>query len=286
MKDLDPALLRTLVTFADTGTLDRTARIVGRTPSAVTAQVQRLEATVGAPLLRALGRRRVLTPAGEHLVAHARRILAAHEDAWLCVRGITVEGHVGLGVTQDMADQVLPSVLNRFARSHPRVRLDVRVAMTADLMDAFQARRIDVLAGLLRDMDAGDVVVHRDPMRWLCADGGLVTASHQDVPVALLDPPCGFRDVALTALEAAGRPYRIAAVSQSLSGLWAVVRAGVAVTVRTIRWAGPGINVTQPGLGLPDLPSAAFSVRVRDDASAAARHLADLLARTTDGTSG
>lgn len=42
--NFDPELLRTLVAFADTGTLSRTAEIIGRTPSAVTAQIKRLEA--------------------------------------------------------------------------------------------------------------------------------------------------------------------------------------------------------------------------------------------------
>ncbi len=58
MRTLAPDLLKTLVAFADTGSLTRAAKAVGRTASAVTAHVQRLEADVGAPLLAPAGRGR------------------------------------------------------------------------------------------------------------------------------------------------------------------------------------------------------------------------------------
>ena len=83
MRAFDPDLLRTLVAFADAGTLAGAGKIVGRTPSALTAQMQRLEDMAGVSLLSAVGRGRVLTNAGERLVMHARRILAANEEAWL-----------------------------------------------------------------------------------------------------------------------------------------------------------------------------------------------------------
>ena len=78
MQTLDPDLLRTFLAFVDSGSLAQAASHVGRSPSAVTAQMQRLEEIVGEPLLAPQGRGRGLTPAGEDLVGHARRILAAH----------------------------------------------------------------------------------------------------------------------------------------------------------------------------------------------------------------
>src|SRR5262245_17236100 len=125
MQFLDPDLLRTFLAFVDGGSLARAASIVGRSPSAVTAQMQRREEAAGTALLAPTGRGRALTPAGEELVGHARRILAVHRDAWLSLKGARAEGNVALGATQDFADSVLPSLLRRFARSHSRVRLDL-----------------------------------------------------------------------------------------------------------------------------------------------------------------
>ena len=76
MTTFDPDLLRSFLAFVDSGILARAAVIVGRTPSAVTAQMRRLEAQAGEPLLVAEGRGLRLTPAGQTLARHARRILA------------------------------------------------------------------------------------------------------------------------------------------------------------------------------------------------------------------
>jgi len=277
MRRFDPDLLQTLVAFADAGTLARAAAIVGRTPSAVTAQMHRLEDLAGVPLLEAAGRRRVLTEAGERLVGHGRRILAANREAWLSVAGSAAVGRVGLGMTQDFAEGALPSILNEFARTHPRVRLDIRIGRTVELSDDLDARRIDVLVAMRRVVEQDEVAVIREPMLWLAATGGLVGSSRDELPLAVLDPPCGFRDAALKALDAEERPYRIAATSASLAGIAAAVRGGVAVTVRTARSVGNGISVVPKALALPRLPQAEFSVRVRDGAGDAAGRLATVL---------
>jgi DNA-binding transcriptional LysR family regulator len=121
MKTFDPELLRTLVAFAETGSLAAAASRVGRTPSAVTAQMQRLEERAGVALLEATGRGRSLSEAGAELVIHARRILNANNEAWLSLASAAADSsRVALGMTQDFADTDLPILLNLFARSHPR----------------------------------------------------------------------------------------------------------------------------------------------------------------------
>ena len=98
-----------------------------------------------------------------------------------------------------------------------------------------------------------------------------------ELPLALLDPPCGFRSAAIAALEGAGRPYRIAATSSSLAGLRAAVRGGIAITLRTGRWIGPGVGIAPDGLGLPKVGEAEFSIRLRAEADKPAADFAQLL---------
>lgn len=277
MNHFEPDLLRTLVAFADSGSLARAARIVARTPSAVTAQMQRLEDKLGVPLLEAAGRGRILTEAGERLVGHARRILAANSEAWLSVAGATEDGRLGLGVTQDFADTDLPIFLNQFARSHPRLRIDLRVGRSAELGQQLKHGDVDLLIAMRETARSDEIAIVREKMCWLGAREGLVGRTDQ-LPLAVLDPPCGFRDAAIRALEKNNRPFRIAATSASLSGLRAAVRAGLAVTVRTARWTGPDIVQAPRRMRLPSLPSAEFAIRVRDGASDAARTLANALA--------
>ncbi|MFA6154302.1 LysR substrate-binding domain-containing protein [Mesorhizobium sp.] len=276
MDTLDPDLLRTFLAFVDSGSLAQAASRVARSPSAVTAQMQRLEEIVGEPLLAPQGRGRGLTPAGENLVGHARRILAVHREAWLALRGARAAGHVAIGTTQDFADSGLPDLLRAFAASHPRVRIELRVGRSAELAQALQAGNLDLAIIMRRTAAPDEVGVLREPMIWLCSQKGL--ASQQDgLPLALLDPYCGFREAAIAALDAAGRRYRIAAGSASLAGLRTAVNAGIALTLRTARFAHSGIVEAPRDFDLPAVPVAEFAIRLRAQADAPARDLSALL---------
>jgi DNA-binding transcriptional LysR family regulator len=268
METLDPDLLRTFLAFVDSGSLAQAAASVGRSPSAVTAQMQRLEEIVGEPLLAPQGRGRGLTPAGEDLVGHARRILAAHREAWLALKGARAAGRVAIGTTQDFADSGLPDLLRAFAVSHPRVRIELRVGRSAELAQALQSGGLD-LAIVMRQAAAPDEVgVLREPMIWLCSQKGLASRQ-EELPLALLDPYCGFREAALAALDAAG--------SASLAGLRTAVNAGVALTLRTARFAHSGIVEAPRELGLPQVPMAEFAIRLRAGSDGPAGDLAALL---------
>jgi DNA-binding transcriptional LysR family regulator len=276
MDTFDPDLLRTFVIFADAGSLAKAADAVGRTPSAVTAQMQRLEAAVGEPLLAPDGRGRSLTPAGLELVGHARRILAAHREAFLSLKGARADGRIGLGITQDFAE-ALPGLLRGFAKSHARVRIDLRVGRSRELAADFEQGALDILIVMRQSPAPDETLVLREPMRWLCA-GDFVAGPGDELPLALLDPPCGFRSAIIAALDTAGRRYRIAATSASLSGVRAAVRSGIALTARTDRSLEPGVRIAPASLKLPKLPDAEFGLRVSRNAAAPAADLAALLA--------
>ena len=283
MQFIDPELLRTFLAFVDAGSLARAAKIVGRSPSAVTAQMQRLEDSVGEVLLAPAGRGRALTPAGEDLAVHARRILDTHREAWLSLKGVRADGRVTLGATQDFADVTLPELLRTFARTHSRVRLELRIGRSAELAKAFDEGAIDLLVAMRLAPAPDEIAIVREPMLWLASSRGLAVAQ-TELPLALLDPPCGFRSAAMAALEAAKRPYRIAAASSSLSGLRAAVRGGIAITLRTARWMGDDIVEAPHSLDLPAMHDAEFALRLRRNAVAAAQVLGELLADALDAS--
>src|SRR5262249_57198034 len=183
---------------------------------------RRLEEAVGDPRLAPVGRGRVRTPAGEDLVIHARRILDANREAWLSLKGAKADGRVSVGATQDFADGVLPDLLRSFARTHARVRVEMRVGRSVELTKAFDEGALDVLVAMRHGPATNEIGLVREPMIWLGAAGGLAVAE-PELPLALLDPPCGFRTAAISAREEEHRPYRVAATTPTVSGL----RAGL-----------------------------------------------------------
>lgn len=276
--DLEPDLLRTFVAFAESGSLARAAAAVGRTPSAVTAQVKRLEEAVGSPLLAPAGRGRVLTDTGLELLSIAREILDTQRRALLRLKGQRNAGQVSLAATQDFAESGLPPLLRLFASTHPRVKLAVRIGRTIEINEALAAGQVDVAIVMRGEPSPLEIGLVPEPTIWLAATDGLSIPPSDELPLALLDPPCGFRTAALAGLDKAGRTYRVAATSQSLAGLRAAVLAGFAVTLRTARWLGPGVSLAPASLNLPQTDTITFSIRLNVDATAPARDLAELLA--------
>src|ERR1700709_956831 len=90
---LDPDLLRAFVHIAEEGSFTRAAQRVGRTQSAVSMQVQRLESLLGERLLsRGKGGTVHLTPHGQFLLARAREMLALNDEIWTSFRAPAVQG--------------------------------------------------------------------------------------------------------------------------------------------------------------------------------------------------
>src|SRR5689334_15113920 len=93
---LDLDALRSFVTGVDAGSFARAADRLGRSTSAVSAQLKKLEEQVGASLVRKAGRGLTLTDSGESLLSYARRLLELNDEAVSAVRGVELEGWLRL----------------------------------------------------------------------------------------------------------------------------------------------------------------------------------------------
>ena len=90
--NLDMDALRSFVVGIDAGSFARAAERLGRSTSAVSAQLKKLEEQAGTPLLRKSGRGLALTDGGEALMSYARRLLALNDEAVSAVSGLELEG--------------------------------------------------------------------------------------------------------------------------------------------------------------------------------------------------
>jgi DNA-binding transcriptional LysR family regulator len=268
MRDLPLGLLRTFVATVDTGAMAKAARLVSRTPSAVSLQMTRLGELVGHPLFRRRGRELLLTRAGELLNPHAREILNASERAVAALTGERLEGPVRFGTVQDLADRVLPRVLADFSRQYPGITLHVQVAPSAMLLE--QARAGDLDFVVCFQSRRAPRTIRREPMVWL---GHRDVAALDPVPLAVLDPPCGYIEAAVEALRRAGRGYSVVLRTPSLLGLRGALEAGLAVGCRTALMKTGSIEILGSAERLPPLPEIGFALYVPRPMSPAARRL-------------
>jgi DNA-binding transcriptional LysR family regulator len=280
MRDLPLELLRTFVATVETGSMASAARVVARTPSAVSLQMSKLGELVGHPLFRREGRTQSLTRAGELLVPHAREILNASERAMAALADERLEGPVRFGTVQDLADKVLPRALADFAQQYPGVTLQIQVAQSAALLEQAMSGELD-FAVCFRTGRATRVI-RREPMVWL---GHRELAFLDPLPLAVLDPPCGYVEAARGALKRSGRRCNVVLRTPSLFGLRAALEAGLAVGCRTALMRSGSIEILGEAERLPPLPEIAFAMYVPRPMTPAARRLAALVRGVVQGAS-
>src|SRR6185369_398072 len=133
--NLDLDILRTLATGIDLGSFAKAADRVGRSQSAISLQLRKLEEQLGIDLLKKQGRALVLTEAGEVMLAYARRLLALNDEAVTAVRGPAISGALRFGLPQDFAETWFPTTLARFNRAHPLNQIAVTVGRNAELLE-------------------------------------------------------------------------------------------------------------------------------------------------------
>ncbi|CAN5173577.1 LysR substrate-binding domain-containing protein [soil metagenome] len=247
--NLDIDILRTLVLAERLGGFGRAAEQVGRSQSAVSQQLRRLEDQVGEPLFRKSGRGLVPTAAGEVLLSYARRILDLNDEAVFALRGHAVAGEVRLGLPADFAEVWLPEALGRFGRAHPTVRITATVDRNRLLLERLDQGELDLALTLNQGGRSDSRLIAALPAVWIGVANRPSPQADDPVSLVVADAPCFFRQRAIEALDRAGRSWTIAVVSPSLGGIWAAVEAGLGVTLRTTAGLPPSL------VPLSDLPA-------------------------------
>ena len=254
---IDPDLLRAFVLIAEDGSFTRAAQRVGRTQSAVSMQVQRLEALLGQRLLsRTKGGVVQVTPHGQALLGRAREMLALNDRIWASFRTPEMQGRVRLGTPDDYALRYVPRILKRFAERYPSIQVDVLCLPSHLLVERLRAGELDLTLCSQDHEPPGwpAVPLWHGPLEWITSTAH--SPHRQDpLPIAIaVGNDCTWSVAAKRALEAARRHYRIAYSAETLMGTLAPVLAGLAVTVSTSSWLPDELRALRPGEGLPALP--------------------------------
>lgn len=241
--NLPTNLLRSFVAIVDTGSMLNASEKVFVTQSALSLQIKRLEELLQQSLFHREGRRLSLTSAGELMLEYARKVLTLHDEAVAAVTTGQFAGPARIGMVQDFAEMLFSGLLARFAELHPDAQIYSRIAGTAELLSLLEQRQLDIVLGFAAENDPHGIT--SAPMGWY---GNPELLGNPTVPLAVLEPPCRFREAAIRALEVAGRPYRITVETPNLTTLRAAVSAGLGVTCRT------HLFLQEEPLDLPDLP--------------------------------
>ncbi|MFZ4382218.1 MAG: LysR family transcriptional regulator [Sandarakinorhabdus sp.] len=222
MRELDVVL-----EISETGSLRKAATRLNITPSALTRQVQELEAEFGAPLFERTSQGMRPTAAGHALLRYARTQKSAfqtlREDLSEIAGGRT--GHVAIACSQAIAQGILPAEVAAFRIANPRVTFDVSAAGHGTALRALAAYEIH-LALVLQPPPASGVTMLFQDEAPVCAvlkrDHPLAGAG----PVRLAD--CLRFPLAMPGRAFAIRPLLDAAILRTRLAPWVVLESGVA----------------------------------------------------------
>lgn len=275
---LDIRMLRSLISVVDTGSVTETARRLGRTQPAISLQLQRLEDIAGKALFRHEGRRMHLTPDGDMVLAYAKSILRLHDELLSRLSSPEIHGHVVLGTPDLYAAYMLPSILAVFKEAFPRIRVELRCALSTPTVDRVHKGEVDVALVTRMNDFTGGVIVRQEQLVWIVGEHSQAHVENP-VPLALLPPGNIYRDHAIDFIERAGRRWQLACVSESVGGLQAAVFAGMAITVLGRSALVGGMRELKPSEGFLPLPKVDLLLYKAPGASSpAANALHDYLA--------
>lgn len=278
----DIETLRTMVVGSDLGSFARAAAQLGRSQSAVSMQLKRLEEQAGQALFQRSGRGLVPTEAGEALLSYARRIVAMHDEAAVALGASSARPVIRLGLPQDFFEDVMPEALASFGKLRPNVHVEVRAGRNFALEEEVNAGRLDVALAFAEEGrgKSGELLASM-PMFWFGRNDVRNDAlpDQGGLPLVLFNHPCLFRQAALRSLDEAGIRWRLSLTTPSLSGVWAGLLFGLGITVRTAHGMPSGL--CRLDAGLPGLGALELRMLTASELSQPAATFVDVLRSTT-----
>ena len=242
MNDLDPRWLRSFVAIAGAGSVTRAAQQVHRTQSAVSTQLQQLEAATGVALVQRTTRRLALTEAGERFLPHARRLLELQDEACAALQVAPAAALQRVGISEYFLPARLGELLAVLRAAAPEARLEFVWASSAALQRRWADGELDLAVTTSAAPIAGATLIRREPLAWVAAPSYAppVTAP---LPLVLLGPECPVRTLALAALVRAGRPHHLQLSCDGSHGAVAAIRAGWGVGCLNVAAIPPDLAV-------------------------------------------
>ncbi|HVW93574.1 MAG TPA: LysR family transcriptional regulator [Devosia sp.] len=255
---LDLDQLQSFCAIADCGSFTEAARRVNKTQSAVSMQIKRLEERLGDELFVRDGRTVLLTERGEALYAQARRMLRLNAEIVDMFSDEDLAGTIHFGIPDDYAVKLLPVVLKRFQKTHPRIVVDVRCQPSRELLEEMRAGRYDLIVFTQGTSQEYGEPFRTERMFWVASQGG---QAQQQEPLPIAGGVrCCWKDNAVEALNRIGRDYRIVFSSSNATAITSAVLADLAVGFLPESALQPGMEVISEAPGLPRLNDAQIAL--------------------------
>ena len=264
--DIELRLLRAFVHMHEAGSLSAAAVRMNCTQAAMSMRLKSLEAELGTPLFLRTPQGLRPTARGADLYARALGVMSAYDEMLSATRERRRRPRIRIGLPDDYAQGWLGPLLSDLGSRLDRVEIEVTCDLSANLLAMAERGEVDLALVTLAVPPARARANLALPLDWVGRSpvgGGVRLAAYPE--------GCVFRRAMTAALDAAGRPWRVAIQSRAHAAVFAPVRAGLAVTCAARGTAPADLAGLPPPQGLPELPPVALTLVASPEPRAAAR---------------
>lgn len=252
MEVLDIGAVKAFVLAAELQSFTRAADVLGITQSAVSLKLRRLEEQLGRRLLERTPRQVRLSAEGLAFLGAARDLVTSHDHAVAAFE--SEPRQLAIGINHLLVGGELPSLLRRLRELDAGLRIEMRVAGTRELMQAYERGELDAVLVLRpEDRRKQGKAVFTERFSWYAAIGWKPVVG-KPVPLATQGEACRIRAAAVRALDRAGIPWEEVFVGTGAAILGAAAAGGLAVAVLANRAAPAGTLDVGELLALPAIP--------------------------------
>lgn len=247
-----PRQLEYLASAVELGSFSAAAKAEHVSQAALSGAIAELERVYGVPLfVRRAGRGAAPTQEARRIAAAARSVLRQLDDLAGSLdpsEDGRLVGSVRVGCMAGFSAALIPSLLERARRQHPRLEIDIVEAGPLDLVDELSKGRLDIVLMYDRQLEEPGpmtVLAEVHPHLVLAGDhpladrASLSLSELEGTPLAVPDLPPAPDRIGSLFLEATGRRPRIAWRCASMETLFAIVGRGMACTLSYLSTPSP-----------------------------------------------
>lgn len=264
MHDLDTDLLRCFVTVAEDRNFTVAGTRLGRSQSAISVRIKKLEDLLGGQLLLRNNQGVVLTEKGKMLYPGAKKILNDSERLFAEMARPTISGHLRIGFLEYVSPHRIPDLLASVQRKLPDADLSFRVGLSKPLLSALEKGELDLALALHDPNSETSTPVADDPLVWVASTESQSHGPNGTLSLCMMQAPCIYREAAVKSLSDAGTGYREVLTCSSIQSVRSAVISGLGVSVLGKSCLGEGLKISQALQAHGDLPVATLSLHGSD----------------------
>lgn len=227
--NVDTTLLKSFIAAAEAKSFSDAAKLVGRSQSAFSLQIQRLEDALKCQLFDRRTKQIRLNQKGKQFLVFAKKSLELQREIYETLNDHPSASTIRLGVPEDFCTHYMPKIIAKFHQQHPQIHVEVKCDFTLNLLENYKQKQLDMIL-VKRDPETvkGGTRVWQEPLIWV----GKKQAKPQSMLNLILSPePCIYRARALAALDRAKKSYQIVYTSPSLTGTIAAIEENLGISV-------------------------------------------------------